>query len=401
MNDAPTPVRDRAWPATDDAWLARVAAIGPAIEGEAPESERARRLTVAQMATLHEEGLFRLLLPGKFGGAELPLARFVKVIEALARYDGSTAWCVCQAAGCAMMASFVDAPVADAIWGRDPRAVLAWGVGPAEAKAVDGGYRVTAKISFVSGGHYATWLGAHCKVIEADGSERMTADGRPERRTVLFPAAAAPLSDGWNAMGLKGTGSDSFAVENLFVGDDHTLVRERLDTLRLRAPLFLFPNYAVYGAGFAAVALGLARAFVDAFLGLAPGKQPRSVPVTLANNPVVQDELARCEARLSAARAFLVGECARVWDEVAAADAIAIAQRMRIRLASTHAIQEAVAVVDVLHNTAGTSAIFPESPFERRFRDIHTVAQQIQGRKSHYAVVGAWMLGHPPALDVI
>ncbi len=400
MNDAPARVHDRAWPADDAAWRARVAAIGPTLEAEAPASERARRLTAVQMAALHGEGLFRLLLPRDLGGAELPIASFVRVVEALALYDGSAAWCVCQAAGCAMMASFLDAPVAERIFGA-PDAVLAWGVGPAEARVADGGYRVTAQISFVSGGHYAAWLGAHCKVIERDGTERRDSGGRPERRTVLMRAASAPLGDTWNAMGLKGTGSDSFAVTDLFVADDHTLVREALDTLRIRRPLFLFNNYAVYGAGFAAVALGLARAFADAFLGLAPGKQPRSVPMTLANNPVVHDELARCEARLSAARAFLLGECERVWDEVVAADALTVANRIRIRLAATHAIQEAVAVVDTLYNTAGTSAIFPESPFERRFRDIHTVAQQIQGRKSHYTVVGAWMLGHPPDMSVI
>ncbi len=401
MNDAPTPARDRAaWPATDEAWLARIAAIGPEIAAAAPDSERARRLTGKLMATLHDEGLFRLLLPRELDGAEVPLATFVRVVEALALHDGSTSWCVCQAAGCAMMASFLDAPVAGEIWGAAD-SILAWGVGPAEAKAVDGGYRVTAKISFVSGGHYATWLGAHCKVIEPDGSERMASDGRGERRTVLFPASVAPLTDNWDAIGLKGTGSDSFAVEDLFVAEERTLTREELHTLRLRRPLFLFPAYAIYGAGFAGTALGLARAFADEFRGLAPGKQPRLVPLTLANNPVVHDELARCEARLSAARALLLDECTRVWDEVVATDDLTVAQRMRIRLAATHAIQESVAVVDILYNTAGTSAIFPASPFERRFRDIHTVAQQVQGRKSHFAVVGAWMLGHPPDLNVI
>jgi alkylation response protein AidB-like acyl-CoA dehydrogenase len=401
MNDAPSPPRQRAaWPATDEAWLARIQAIGPALAAAAPESERARRLTPALMATLHREGLFRLLLPRKYRGGEAALATFVRAIEALALYDGSTSWCVCQAGGCAMMASFLDEPVAEAIWSA-PNAVLAWGVGPAEAKVVDGGYRVTARISFVSGGHHATWLGAHCKVIEKDGTERMAPDGRPERRTVLFPAGVAPLTDDWNAIGLKGTGSDSFAVEDLFVAEDHTLVRDELDTLRYRAPLYLFPAYAVYGGGFAGTALGIARAFMDEFRGLAPGKQPRSVSLTLANNPVVHDELARCEARLSAARAFLLGECERIWDEVVASDGLTVANRMRIRLAATHAIQESVAVVDALYNTAGTSAIFPSSPFERRFRDIHTVAQQIQGRKSHFAVVGAWMLGHPPDLNVI
>jgi alkylation response protein AidB-like acyl-CoA dehydrogenase len=396
MNDV---VAKTSWPPTAEAWLARVDRLAPRIEAAAAEAERARRLPESLMVALHAEGLFRLLLPREFGGAEVSPPVFFRIVEALARYDASTSWCVCQGNGCAMMAAYLDAPVAEAIWGRDPRAVLCWGQGPARADVVDGGYRVTATASFVSGGRHATWFGAHCAVIERDGTARLRPDGMPETRTVLFSAQLAPMKDNWDVLGLRGTGSDSISVADLFVREDHTIVREAPD-MRCNRPLYLYSQMGIYALGFAGTALGIARAFVDAFKTLAHEKRPRLVATTLADSPVAQDELARAEARLEASREFLLGAAERMWSEVAASNAIRMDQRMRIRLAATHAIQEAKAVVDALYDIAGTNAIFAASPFERRFRDMHMVAQQIQGRKTHFQVVGAWMLGHPADLSV-
>ena len=75
--------------------------------------------------------------------------------------------------------------------------------------------------------------------------------------------------------------------------------------------------------------------------------------------------------------------------------------RAAARLATTYAIHEAKQAVDVLYDAAGASAIFANGPYERRFRDIHTVAQQLQGRKSHFRTVGAYRLGHEPDLTVV
>ncbi|MGE0743793.1 MAG: acyl-CoA dehydrogenase family protein [Rhodospirillales bacterium] len=390
----------REWPADAAAWLARIAAIAPTVAAGSPAADRDRRLTDETMAALHGEGLLRLLLPREFGGAQISPPVLYCITEALAAVDGSASWCACQGSGCAMMAAYLPPAVAHGIW-DDPRAVLAWGPGKAEARVVDGGYSVTARISFVSGGRHATWFGAHCTVFERDGSVRIGADGVPEIRTVLFPSARAPMIDMWDVIGLRGTGSDGYAIDDLFVPDDHTVVRETAVDRPGLGPIYRFSQMGIYAIGFAGTAMGLARAFLDAFLPLAQDKKPRNGPAILRDNPVVQDELARCEARLLAARAFLLGESERIWDAVVAADAMSIEQRMRIRLASVHAIQEAKAVVDTLYDTVGASAIFASGPFERRFRDIHTVAQQIQGRKTHYQIVGAWMMGHPPDLLVI
>lgn len=379
------------------AWLERVAAAGPVVEAGAPEADRIQRLTDDAMAALHGQGLFRLLLPRRHGGAEVSLPEFFAAIEALAGYDASAAWCVCQGNGCAMLGAYLDASVSDTVWAGNPRAVLAWGPGKAEAVAVDGGYRLTARSTFASGSHHATWLAAHCSTVkEKDGSVRMDGNGKPENRTCLFPAGEAKFADIWDTVGLRGTGSDNFAIDGLFVPDEFTIVRAAMiEGRHVRSPAYMFSQTSIYAMGFAATALGIARRFLGDFLVLAQEKTPRLSRTTVRDNPVVQDEVARVEARLSAGRAFLLTEIEKAWCEAGETGALSMAQRMRIRLAATHAIHEAKYLVDTLFDTSGTSAVFQSGPFERRFRDIHTVALQIQGRKTHFQGVGAWMLGHP------
>jgi alkylation response protein AidB-like acyl-CoA dehydrogenase len=208
------------------------------------------------------------------------------------------------------------------------------------------------------------------------------------------------MNDEWQVMGLRATGSDGIEVKDLFVREDHSIVREA-PHLYVDRPLYLYSQMGIYALGFAGTALGVARAVADEFLALAREKKPRLVSVTHADNPVVHDELARCEARLAAAREYLLGTAERMWAETQATGVTAIESRMAIRLAATHAIREAADVTEILFATAGTAAVFAKSPFERRVRDMHMVAQQIQGRKSHFQAVGAWMLGHPADFSII
>lgn len=383
-----------------DAWLARVAEAGPVVESLAPEADRARRLSGEAMAALHEQALFRLLLPVAYGGAEMTLPVFLPVIEAVARHDGSAAWCVAQGNGCASLAGFLEPALAQQIWGRDPSGVLAWGPGKAEARAVEGGYRVTARTGFASGSHHATWLAAHCTVFDDDGTPRLDARSVPENRTALVPAETVELSDGWDAVGLRGTGSDGFACDGLFVPEERTVVRATMIEERPAiSSLHGMPLMSVYAIGFAAVALGIARGVFESFVALAQEKRPRGARFTLKENPAVHDEVARADARLRGARAFLVEAAEAGAADLAAEGRMSVDTLMTIRLAGTHAIHEAKAAADILYDTAGTSAVLASSPFERRFRDIHAVALQMQARKTHFQTWGSWALGNPIVSD--
>src|SRR5882724_7134294 len=199
-------------PATD--YLLRAREFAPELAAAADEIERRRELPEPIVAALVECGFFRLLLPRSLGGAELLPASFVPVIEEIAKADASTAWCLNQASGCSMTAAYLEPAAACEIFGG-PRGILAWGPGPGKARVVEGGYRVTATWSFASGSHHATWLGCHVPIVEADGTPRLHADGSPVIRTMLFPKSKAGMTDIWHVIGLKGTGSDRFSVEDL------------------------------------------------------------------------------------------------------------------------------------------------------------------------------------------
>ena len=382
---APTGPRD---------YLACVHELAPMLAAAGDEIDRRRELPAEIVDALVEHGLFRLLLPHSLGGAELLPAQYVPIIEALAKIDASIAWCVNQNSGCSMSSAYLAAEVAREIFGHE-RGILAWGPGPGEARIVPGGYRVTATWGFASGSHHATWLGCHVPVIGADGKERLNPNGTPIIRTMLFPKSATEFTDIWHTIGLRGTGSDQYSVTDLFVPEDHSVdVLSRRDMkAREEGLLYRFSSLVLYAAGFAGVALGIARSTLAHFIELARDKIPRGARNTLRNNNVIQREAAQAEARLSSARRYLIGSLEDITAAVAARGHITLDERMTIRLAATFAIHTALEVVDILYQAAGATAIFNENPFERRFRDIHSVAQQLQGRQQHFETVGQYLMG--------
>jgi len=375
------------------AYIARARDLGPELEAAADEIERRRELPESIVEALVDRGLFRLLLPRALYGAELPPAAYVQVIEEVAKHDASTAWCLGQANGCTMTAALLDPEVAREIFGPK-RGIVAWGPpGPAEAREVAGGYRLTGTWSFASGSHHATWLGAHVAILGDDGTPRLRTDGGSVMRTLLFPKASARFTDIWHVIGLRGTGSDSYTVTDLFVPESHTVLREAEPKPRQPGPLYAFSSSNMYSCGFAGVALGVARSALEAFIALARDKIPRGARSTLRDDNVVQSQAAKSEARLRAARAFLMGSLEEIWVDVGRLGRVTLDHNTTIRLASTWAIHQARDVVDTAYHAAGATAIFESNPFERRFRDVHTVLQQYQGRQAHFATVGQILLG--------
>src|SRR3954453_20771521 len=159
----------------DHTLLSRARALVPQVAALAVDIERARRLPPPLLESLHEAQLFRLLLPRSLGGLETDPVTFFCVSEIIAAADASTAWCLAQAGGCAMAAAYLDAAVAQRVFG-DPRAVLAWGPGSKARAVVDqNGYRVTGVWAFVSGCRQASWLVAQCPIFEASGRARCAA----------------------------------------------------------------------------------------------------------------------------------------------------------------------------------------------------------------------------------
>lgn len=379
-------------------YIARARKLAPLLTAAAPRIDVARELPQDVLDAMHAAGMFRLLVPRSIGGAELDPATYIQCVEAIASGDASVAWCMNQGSGCSMSAGYLAPEVAREVFGGE-RDVLAWGQGPgAKAIRVDGGWRITGTWAFASGSRHATWLGAHCPCVEADGTPQRTPDGRPWERTMLFRREIAAIKDVWQVVGLRGTGSDTYSVQDLFVDDAHTITRDRPEERREPGLIYRFAAMQIYASGFAAVALGVGRATLDAFIALASEKTPALTQTSLRDSAVIQSAIGIADAKLNAARTWLIAVLRDAQEAVKLTGEVPTDHRMKIRQASTYAIHQAKEVVDVAYHEAGATAIFDANPFERRFRDVNTVTQQVQGRRSHFETIGQHLLGSQPSL---
>ena len=391
--------------AVDIDWVARAHSLAPAIRSAIGRIDADGKLPDELDAALHAAGMYRLLIPRSCGGAELDPVTFAEIIETFATVDASTAWVLGQVNAAAMSAAYVEADVAREIFA--PGCVLAWGPPapdkPHDARVVEGGYRLTGTWQFASGSRQANWLGGLALIFDADGTPRKNAAGKAETRTLLFPKSSATITDTWHVVGLRGTGSDQYAVTDLFVPAGRTFQRDR-GGWRERGPLYRLSTVYLHAVAFGAVALGIARASLDAFVELALHKMPTrgNVGQMLRDNNAIQGRIGLAEAQLRAARAYLLGAAREGFAEAATMTEgnVGMESRIDMRAASTFAIGLSEQVVDIAYRLAGSTAIFDAQPFERRFRDMHAVTQQVQSNLSNYETIGQYRLGLPFALQI-
>ncbi|MEM9357215.1 MAG: acyl-CoA dehydrogenase family protein [Pseudomonadota bacterium] len=374
----------------------RAESVAPSVGDAGDAIESGRELPATLLNVLHEARLFRLLLPKDLDGDELDPVTLSKVTEIIAAQDGSTAWCLGQGAGCAMAAAFLERSIAKEVFGPS-NSVLAWGAGiQGRATAVDGGYRLSGRWTFASGSRHATWLGGHSYVFNADGSPRIGPSGKQIDRTALFLREQVTIHDDWDVIGLRGTGSDSYSVEEIFVPEEYTLDRENNNELRVDGEVYQLSTTQVFASAFAGVMLGIARGMIDDLRSLALTKTPRGAASSLLESQMFHAQFADVKARHGAARSFLHETLSKIWDEILAGRSLSIEQRAEVRLATTHAINQGVELAVEAYRMAGQNAIFQSGSFERRLRDANAASQQVQGRKSHYATAGRVMLGLEP-----
>lgn len=368
----------------------RARALAPLIRQEADAIEQTRRLTEPVVSALIDNGLYRSLLPKSLGGAEAPLATFMQMQEEIAKADASTAWCLGQCSVCAVISAYMDHDAADEIFNTAP-GILAWGAVNHDVRAEPGGYRANARWEFASGSRHASWLGAHVRITEADGTPRRKPDGSPEIRTILFPISSATMYDVWDVIGLRGTGTDSYSVDNLFIPEKFAALRDEPHALREKGPLYQIPTNTIYSMGFAATSLGVARAQFDAVVELSRKKTPQGL-TAMKENSAVQAQIGRTEAKLRRARAYLFATAAEVWDDLVAGNPLTEAHRIALRLAATSTIHESTEIVTSAYHMVGATAVFRAQGFERRLRDMHAINQQLQARDTHYEDVGKAIL---------
>jgi len=364
------------------------------IRSAADEIEAERELPRPLFEALADAGLFHLAIPRSLGGAELDLPTYVQVIEEIGKADASTGWIVNQGAIFGTYAARMPHEVARAVWIDTPRAVVAnTPAATARAVVVPGGYRVTGRQGFSTGCRHASWVAAHAQVLD-NGQPRLDAKtGQPEARYMLVPVAEAELLDTWRVRGMRGTGTHHFAVNDVFVPAERTVLSQTAPAVET-GPLYRIPRTLCFASGDGAVALGLARSCLETFFELAGAKTPRTMQALLRDQSLVQAAVGRAEADLRSGHAFLTEAVRELW-AAAEAGAITLDHRANMRLAATHAIRLAVGIVDTVYNFAGATAVYEDHLLQRHFQDIHVISQHLQGRLAHYELIGRYWLGLP------
>lgn len=371
-----------------------VEAVHDDIERRADELESARRMPDDLARRMAAAGMFRLLVPACYGGAQVHPQTFFHALVDTARRDGAAGWCQMIGATTGMLAASLPKQWADTIYGADPDVITSGVTAPlGRAETVEGGLRVSGRWPFGSGCQVSDWICGGCLIME-DGKPRQGASGLPESVLVMFPADEVTIHDTWHTSGLCGTGSHDIEVADAFVPEGRWTVlggRPQID-----APLYRFPTLGLLALGVSAVAVGIAEHAVEAFVALATAKTPTGSRRTLAERPGTQKDLARARALLRAARAYTADAIGQAWDEAERQGRLTLERKADLRLAASNNTWSAVEAVDLMYHLGGGSSVYETNVLQRCFRDVHVATQHIMVAQPTYEVVGKVMLGIDP-----
>jgi indole-3-acetate monooxygenase len=379
-------------PTTVDEIQQAVTALAPLVGARAAEVETARRLPADLLDDLVAAGAFRVLLPGSHGGAGADPAAAMEVYETLSRADASVGWSVMIGSG--VFRDLVGLPRAtfDALYRDGPDVLIAGVFNPTGvAVAVDGGYRVSGRWAFASGCPHSDWLYGNC-IEQREGAD-------PAVRTVLVPAGEARIEDTWHVIGLRGTGSHHFTLDNVVVPTAHTCAAFE-DEPVIDAPIVGIPVPALFAMAIASVAIGTARGALDEIMAVATSRTPLLASTRTAADPFFQHDLATADTELRAARALMLEIAGNAWEMASAGDELTLEERARIRAAAVWAVSRSTAAVSAAYHAGGGSTLYGDSPLQRRLRDIHAMRQHFLVRPDTLKTAGAILAGQQVEISV-
>jgi alkylation response protein AidB-like acyl-CoA dehydrogenase len=216
----------------------------------------------------------------------------------------------------------------------------------------------------------------------------------PDVVLMLAPAAEVIIHDTWRVSGLRATGSHDMEFAALRIPAEHG-ASVISDSPVATGPLYAFPLFGLLAIAIAGVGLGIARGALDDLGELAGAKTPTGSTRTLGQRATTQAEVARAEASLRGARAFLYETVEEAWQGATESGEVSVAQRAGLRLAATNAASTGAAVAETAYRLGGGSAIYDESPLQRRFRDAHVVTQHMLVAPPTWELTGRLLLGQP------
>lgn len=333
-------------------------------------------------------GVYRALVPMRFGGDECSPREFCELIEKISIADGSVGWVASFGMSPAYLAGLPEATLKE-IYKNGPDVVFAGGIFPPQAaEMTDEGMIVTGRWKFSSG-----CLGAD--IIGVGISPRKDNEVKGLPRMAVLPAEEVQVEMTWDTVGLKGTGSHDLIVNGVLVKEDWTFVRGAASTLS--EPFFKYPSLSFATQVLSVVAIGVAGAALEEFKKLAPGKSSITGGSEIANRPVTQYEYAKADAAFQAAKAWFYQTIDRVWEQILKGQTPSPDQIRDMRLACTHAVRICAEVARTMQMLAGMTAIYTNNPFSRFVNDTNVVTQHAFMGDITLLNAGAMSFGIDPA----
>lgn len=331
-------------------------------------------------------GVYRALVPRRFGGDEHSPGEFCAMVEDISRADGSAGW----------VASFGMSPVYLAslpldsirqVYANGPDVVFAGGIFPPQpAESVAGGFKVNGRWKYSSGCMGASLVGV--------GIAPKNGDKLDLPRLAVMPQSKVRIEQTWDTVGLLGTGSHDLVVEDVLVPEAWTFVRGGAPNLD--EPFFRYPSLSFATQVLSVVGLGVARAALDELCEMAAGRVSVTGAPALAERPLAQVEIAKAEAALRAARAFFFDAIEDAWQVVLAGDPLPAEKINLLRLSSTHATRVAAEVARTAQMLSGMTGIYTGSPLARCVNDTQVVTQHAFMGDVTYQNAGAILFGKQP-----
>lgn len=366
------------------------------------EAQELKKLPDWIVNKLVDEGFFRFALPTEMGGDNASSMETIEILEHMAAIDASVAWNVMLGSEInAMAVGGMDPELAKEIYLDNPRVVMCGGGGPgsipprAERQA-DGSVKVWGQSTFISGCHNANFCFIGAPLMKGDEMETDD-NGTPIFKMWFIPKDQFEIVRTWDVAGMRGSGSDDVKVDGGIVPAKYTGIDLWTVPAHYSNPVYRMPTALRLAYNKAAIAIGIARGSLEVFADIAKNKIPMLTSASLANRGIAQYRMGVAEATYRASRAWLMESMTAVEDELTGNSDLPGAKTTQdARLACTHAANECMKVVDLLHNTAGTTGMRTYSPLERKLRDSHGAATHRWVAHPLYEDLGKILLGIEP-----